>query len=365
MTSWYKRLGRHLCNGAIYAICCPCILCLLVGRLTCCPRILAHDDLNDREREQIQKRLERGRELRRVRPLGPVRKRELSQSATLRENEQKDSPLFNRLPPEILTMIWHYVLGGQSFHLTQVPKRVGHHLCDAGATSDPGRSCCLTAMTYWRHEIGTVSYGEYMERFPGAALPSAPLIELGAMPPKYDSHTLALLRTCQRIYRETIEIPYYTNTFDIDDPETLLNLRRTIPRQRLKMIKHLRVYVETQYPPYSGMHSAPWYCSFDGIWTLMWHTIAFDMTGLENLELIIQAGSMFPEWPRKDPSWTSKLRDVRGLKSFQLTVKEGLLVYNEDCDEDLKKHMRGLRDIMYQARPIALREVSPAELGEP
>ena len=90
-----------------------------------------------------------------------------------------------------------------------------------------------------------------------------------------------------------------------------------------------------------------------------------DMTGLESLELTIQSGSLFPEWPRKDPFWTGKLRDVRGLKWFQLTVKEGLVAYNEDCDEDMKKHVQCLRELMYQARPPALREIPRAELGEP
>ena len=353
MTSWYGRLGQNICSCAIFTICCPCILCNFVCRLICCPSTLVHHhDGAGRRRDQAQKRLERGREARRVRPLGPVRERALSQSATMPENKQADSPLLDRLPPEIRTMIWHYVLGGQSLHLTQVPKRVGHYRCHAGTTSDPGRSCCLPAMTYWRHEIGTVSYEDYVERFPGAAPPSASLAERGSKPPRFDSHTLALLRTCQRIYRESIEIPYCSNIFDIDDPETLLNLRRTIPRQRLKAIKRLRIYVETEYPPYSGMHSAPWYCSFDGIWTLMWHTIAFDMIGLEHLELTIQSGSMIREWPRKDPPWAGKIRDVRGLRFFQLTVKEGLTIYTEDSDEDMKKLVQDLRKLMYRARPV-------------
>lgn len=351
MPSWYKSLCRNACSCVFYIICCPCILCVCVGRLTCCPNLLRQDDdLGDRDREQAHKRLERGRAARRVKPLGPARKRDLSTSATVRENDQKDCPLFSRLPAEIRTIIWHHVLGEQKYHLMQVPKKVGYHRCDVGTSSDPGRSCCLPAIAYWRHEIGTTSYRDYLDRYPGAPLPHGPSVELFSLPRNSDPHTLALLQTCQRVYRESINIPYDSNIFDIDDPETLLNLRQTIPRQRLRAIKHLRVYVEAQYPPYSGMHSAPWYSSFDGIWTLMWHTIANDMTGLENLELIIQSGSIFPEWPRKDPPWCDKLRDVRGLKLFHLTVKEGQFAYNEDSDENMKSLMYGLRDCMYQPR---------------
>lgn len=324
---------------------------MCVGRLTCCPNLLNEESsLVDREREETLKRLERGREERRVRPLGPVRKRELSQASTIGENRQDASPLFSSLPPEVRTMIWQYVLGGQKYHLMQVPKRVGYHHCEVGPTSDPGRSCCLPAMAYWRHENGTYSYRDYLDRYPGAPLPRPPAFELFELPPNTDPHTLALLRTCQRIYREAINIPYHSNIFDIDDPEILLGLRQTIPRQRLREIKSLRIFIEAQYPPYSGMTSAPWYGSFDGIWTLMWHTVAFDMTGLENLELIIQSGSTFPEWPRDDPPWSDKLREVKGLKSFKLTVKEGQVAYNEDTDEDMRTLLRDLRAEMYQQR---------------
>jgi 2EXR family len=323
----------------------------------------------DRHREQAHKRLQRGREARRVRPLGPVRKRELSESAKERQSDQKDCPLFDRLPAEVRTMIWHYVLGGQTYHLMQVPKRVGHHRCEVGTSSDPGRSCCLAAMAYWRHEFGTTSYRDYLDRYPGSPLPYSPSVEMFSTPPKCFPNTLALLRTCQRIYRESVNIPYDANTFDIDDPETLLSLRQTIPRQRLRAIKHLRVYVETQYPPYSGMYAPPWYGNFDGLWTLMWHTIAKDMTGLEAVELTIQSGSIFPEWPRKDPPWCAKLRDVRGLKSFQLTVKEGLVAYSEDTDEDMKVLIQSLRECLYEPRsvnyPIKNKEIPLVEVEAP
>jgi hypothetical protein len=370
MPSWYKSLCRNVFNCAFDIICCPCILCICVARMTCCPNLLRQDDdLLLRDREQAHKRLERGREARRVRPLGPARSRDLSKFATARQNEQKTCPLFNRLPAEIRTMIWHHLLGGQRFHLMQVPKKVGYHRCEVGKSSDPGRSCCLPAMAYWRHEIGTISYRDYLDRYPGAPLPHAPSVEQFSLPPNSDPHTLALLRTCQRVYRETINIPYHSNIFDIDDPETLLNLRQTIPRQRLSVIKHLRIFVETQHPPYSGMHSAPWYSSFDGIWTLMWHTIAYDMAGLEDLELIIQSGSMFPEWPRNDPPWCGKLRDVRGLKSFQLTVKEGQVAYSEESDENMKVLMEDLRQCMYKPRSMKSltegAEMPPVEVEAP
>jgi hypothetical protein len=353
MPPWVRNLGRKVCSCACYILCCPCVLCVCLGRLTCFPNLLRQEDERaSRAREQRQKRLQRGREARRVRPLGPVRKRELSVSATVRQNEQKDCALLNRLPAEIRSMIWDYVLGNQTYHLMQVPKRVGYHRCEAPTSSDPGRSCCLGAMAYWRHEMGTTSYREYLDRHPGAPLPHRHSLELCALPRNSDPQALALLCTCQQIYREAVNIPYQSNIFDVDDPETLLSLRQTVPRQRFRAIKHLKIYVESQFPPFTEMQSPPWYSYFDGIWTLMWHFIACDMLELEKLELVIQSGGMFTEWPRKDPPWCGKLREVRGLKSFLLTMKDGQVVYSEDSDEDLKVLVRSLRRDVCQPRLV-------------
>ena len=352
MSSRRKRLVGA-CSFAAALICFPCVLCLCLAEIFCgClgHHCGCHHDAGVRGGNDVGVRLERGREARRVRPLGPVRERKLSQTAMVRQNEQTGSPLFSRLPAEIRTVIWQYVLGGQRYHLMQVPKRVGHHRCLAGTSSDPGRSCCLPAMSYWRHEVGTISYRDYLNRHPEAPLPHAASVEMLSPPPDSDSYTLALLRTCQRVYRESINNPYYSNIFDIDDPETLLKLRQTIPRQRLRAIKHLGVYVETQYPPLAGMHTAPWYGSGDGVWTLMWHTIAHDMAGLEALELIIQSGSLFPAWGGDNPRWCGMLRDVKGLKSFQLTVKEGQQTYSEESDEHIKVLTQSLRECMCQPR---------------
>lgn len=370
MRSWCQRLGRNVCSFAFGIICCPCMLCVCVGRLTCCPNLLRQPgDLVQRDREHSLKRLERGREVRRIRPLGPARKRELSQSATIEHNQQNGCHLFSRLPLEIRTMIWHYVLGGQRYHLMQVPQRVGHHRCQVGNTSDPGRSCCLPAMAYWRHENGTYSYRDYLDRYPGAPLPHAPSVELFPLPPNSDPNTLALLRACQRTYRECINIPYHSNIFDIDDPETLLNLRQTIPRQRLRAIKNLRIYVEPHYPPNSGMDSAHWFSRLDGFWTLMWHTIAFDMTGLESLDLIIQSDSIIPQRRRRDPALGSNLRQVRGLKSFQLTFKEGHVAHDENSDDNVTTLVQSLREWMYRPRsvksPAQDERLHPAEFCEP
>lgn len=370
MQSRHKRLAANICANVLELICLPCLLCLCLAQMFCCsPNFCGYrDDRGVRCRDETRARLERGREARRVRPLGPVRKRELSQTATVRQKEQEGSPLFSRLPAEIRTVVWQYVLGGQRYHLVQVPKRVGHHRCLAGKSGDPGRSCCLPAISYWRREIGTISYREYLHRHPGPPLPHASSVGMFTLPPNSDTNILALLRTCQRIYRESINIPYHSNTFDIDDPETLLNLRQTIPRQRLRAIKHLGIYVETQYGPWAEMHAAPWYGSFDGVWTLMWHTIAHDMTGLEVLQLVIQTGSIFPELSGEEPPWCNVLRDVKGLKSFQLTVKEGQLTYNEESDENMKLLTQNLRECMYQPRPTATptqdKEVTPAVMDE-
>jgi hypothetical protein len=200
--------------------------------------------------------------------------------------------------------------------------------------------------------MGTTSYRDYVDRHPGAPLPQRRSRELSPLPRNSGPQTLALLRTCQQVYRETVNIPYQCNIFDIDDPETLIGFRQTIPRARFRAIRHLKIYVESQFPPFTDIETPPWYNYFDGIWTLMWHFIAFDMLELEKLELVIQSGGMFTQWPRKDPPWSSKLRDVRGLKSFLLTMKDGQVVYSEDSDEDMMALVQGLQQCMRQPRLV-------------
>lgn len=357
MPPWYRNLYRAVANCVFYTICCPCILCICVGRLTCCPNILRDSHSIERHEQDSLERIERGREARRVRPLGPVRKRELSQAATSVVNEQKESVLFARLPAEIRTIIWHHVLGGRRYHLMQVPRRIGHHLCGGGPFSDPGRSCCLAAMAYWRQESGSNPLVGYLDRyFPVTPPPHADSDELVPLAPISDPHVLGLLQTCQRIYREAIDIPYRSNIFDIDDPETLLGLRQTIPRQRLRAVKSLRVFIEALYPPYLGLRSAPWYDRFDGLWTLMWHTIAHDMIGLESLELVIHSDSISSGWTQNHSPWAQKLHDVRGLNSFDLTVRTGRLSHDEQSDERMKVLIQRLRDSMYQSRVPTLKD---------
>lgn len=264
--------------------------------------------------------------------------------------------------------IWGYVLGGERYHLMQIPKQLGHYRCENQRTTDPGRACCLPAMAYWRHEIGTASFNDYLDRFPGASIPSSSSIEYLAMWATRKPHPLALLRTCQRIYREVVDIPYQANHFDIDDPEILMALRQTIPRQRLGAMRSLRIYIESQYAPYTGLQPAPWYGNLDGLWTLMWHTVAFDMPGLRELELCIQTGTMFPEWPRKDPPWLVPLKDVRGLKSFKMQFMEGQRDLGEDPDIEIGALITELKDVMCQPR-IAAPESEPervdADSGTP
>ena len=349
--TWCRNLGENICRCIFYTLCCPCILCVCVGRMTCCPNLLRHStERVERDRVRTNKRLERGRDARIVRPLGPVRKRELSTDATARADQQKASPLLNKLPAEIRLIIWNYVLGGQRYHLMQIPRRLGHHICGDPRTSDPGRACCFPAIAYWRHEVGTVSHQDFVDRYPTDSIPAVGSTGPKSMWAKRNPHALSLLRTCQRVYRETIDIPYRGNDFDIDDPEILLSLRQTIPRPRFKAIRSLRILLESKYAPFSGMNPPPWFHRFDGLWTLMWHTISYDMIGLKKLELFIQSGTIFPEWPRDDDSWRRPMKDVRGLNHFNLTMREGRLEFTEECDDFVKAVVTGLREVMYQPR---------------
>lgn len=64
-----------------------------------------------------------------------------------------------------------------------------------------------------------------------------------------DDGGLALLQTCRQVYRECIELLYSQNTFDVNHPQTLAFLERTIRPNRLAAIRSLQLsWKRAAYP---------------------------------------------------------------------------------------------------------------------
>ncbi|TEY85863.1 hypothetical protein BOTCAL_0010g00020 [Botryotinia calthae] len=180
-------------------------------------------------------------------PLEKKRKRELSLEPTERrrdlanvfstwKRDAKKPTRLLQLPSEILENVLLEVLGGNTFHLIQCRRRLGHIRCKephdiielaANSQYDIARSCIPSAQRrkYMAHEW--MRY--YNER------PS----------PFYtrSDSCLAILLTCRQLYNQGIPVLYSCNTFDINNPETLLYLSQTVIPSRLKSIKSLQIDV--------------------------------------------------------------------------------------------------------------------------
>lgn len=178
-------------------------------------------------------------------PLEERRKRELSLESTERrrdltnvsstcERDRKTPARLLQLPPEILEKILLEVLGGNTFHLIQCRRRLGHIRCKkphnidhvTNSEYDIARACIPHAQ---RRKYTPF---EYMDcNYEGSSFYT-----------QSDS-CLAVLLTCRQLYNQGIPILYSYNTFDVNSPETLLHLSQTIIPLRLKSIRSLQIDV--------------------------------------------------------------------------------------------------------------------------
>ena len=224
----------------------------------------------------------------------PRKRRPLSASPWGRSSNSNCS-LLNRLPPEIRIEIYRYVLGDKLLHLVQGNKKISHVRCRALSETDYVRSCRpMAANTANRMLPGSTSNGN-----------------------------LALVKTCRQVYRETIDLLYATNVFDLDDPRTLFYFARTVPYQRLASITKLHVHFSLSCPcwyPHDNDAYPKMKMPFDeDTWNNFWNSVALYMPRLADLRLCLGVWAGGP--PMKvTQAWTKPLLKIRGLRRFDLEV---------------------------------------------
>jgi hypothetical protein len=195
----------------IYVACCPCICC--------CLWMLAHNtgEHRRRSRRKAEEKAFEKRQKNEPRAL-PLQRRALSSTREQARTERSPSE-FLRLPREVLHQIIVEVLGPGNgvLHLVQLRKRLGHLRCSKGFEGE-------------RH------YDMSRECFPDGRVPTYERGDLSS-PPRTTHNCISLFLTCREVYCETVEILYSTNTFDVNHPQTLLFLARTIRPRRLESIR--------------------------------------------------------------------------------------------------------------------------------
>ncbi len=252
-------------------------------------------------------------------------------SASPRPNRRRVRRLFSRsepgssrsplldLPPEIREKIFFEVVGGNVVHLVQLPKRLGHIRCTHSSSStetgyDFGRLCIPHLMRQRYHNGEPLIYTRDAKSSDGG---------------------LALLQTCRQIYRECVALMYTTNTFDVNHPQTLLFLGRTIIPARLAMIRSLQVSWYGLHLPHGlGSGSSSVFHLNErsmpddvATWVKMCTIIVTQMTGLRSLKIKIEKDATYAnqfwknEISRVDAERLFRpLGTLRGLKEFQLDM---------------------------------------------
>ena len=196
------------------------------------------------------------------------------------------------LPLEIRQLIYQFVLGGNTFHISDVPME--------------------TRIAYW--------YGEYSHLIPYHTH------LFGITPSDKKSHIngmLNLLRTCHQIYSEAVESLYRENTFAFyGDARLILFLKFTnkIPTQRLGDISSLHFDVQADsFEPRKAAHI--WHTQGEAGWIQQWDIITNKMIRLRRVEIKLER--MFEADLRLsiDQSWLKPVLRLSNLDAFLLDLQ--------------------------------------------
>ncbi|MCJ1479384.1 hypothetical protein MMC13_008069 [Lambiella insularis] len=236
-------------------------------------------------------------------PLPTTRKRSLSlplpRLSMQQTCDQRLSPLF-RLPPEIRSMIYRDVLGGNDFHLAGTWKRLGYVKCREENKKE-----------FWHHEC-------YQPRlYKGYC--NTPMKHATLPQKSPDQQLLPLLKTCRRIYTEAVGVLYSQNTFLAQCPDDILHLSQTLLPQRLNSITSLALYWPSRTNCYIAFNKGDFHTLPHDIltWKKTWEIIG-QMKGLRYLRVFVNASAT--QDAESEAKILEPLRTVVGPKVFEVDV---------------------------------------------
>ncbi|KAF1849454.1 uncharacterized protein K460DRAFT_365334 [Cucurbitaria berberidis CBS 394.84] len=195
-----------------------------------------------------------------------------------RTHAQGQSIFFARLPIELRRMVYEYVMGEETVHLTlSAKKKFGHFLCDAreevGLGGEVAGSMENERDCWCRVLVG----GRKSERLGGACA--------------------NMLRVCRRMYSEAVPHLYRPHIFSILHLTHLLYLPSRVPSQRLDSIRTLRLRWHIRALPYLRRGGRLAYREDTANWERGWAIIA-GMQGLRDLYVVLVDSSPQDLWER-------------------------------------------------------------------
>lgn len=239
----------------------------------------------------------------------PEPRKKLSQTSRS-DHPQPLSPLFTILPSEIRQRVFFYVLGGNTFHLAHIAKRIVHQRFDNAAPSsdeeDPTGKMPLQMppLIEWIDESNRIPH-----------------------PGQFSSLTISLLQTCRAIYIEAIPILYKSNTFSVNSPLVLLYLHDyALLPQRFSEIRHLHlipwVYFDNPAHDVGRIHEP-----YDPeTWPRFWD-LAANM-GLRSLGLWVEKWGGNEEDCTVDADWIQPLLKVKGVGRVGIHLQLRVTIYD-------------------------------------
>ncbi|CAO2651866.1 Nn.00g001490.m01.CDS01 [Neocucurbitaria sp. VM-36] len=187
-----------------------------------------------------------------------------------RTHAQGQSIFFARLPIELRRMVYEYVMGEETVHLTLgTKKKFGHFICEArdGKVEGGERECGCRVL------VG----GRESERLSSACA--------------------RMLRVCRRMYSEAVPHLYRQQVFSLLHITHLLYLPSRVPSQRLDSIRTLRLRWAVRALPYLTRGGRLAYREDTANWERGWAIIA-GMQGLRDLYVVLVDPSPQSLWER-------------------------------------------------------------------
>ncbi|KAF2686814.1 hypothetical protein K458DRAFT_297585 [Lentithecium fluviatile CBS 122367] len=177
-----------------------------------------------------------------------------------RTHMQGQSMLFARVPIEIRKMVYEFIMGRETVHLTLgAKKRFGHFVCPQGEDEHEVVMCDCKVLVGGAGHSGRLG-----------------------------SACLGVLRVCRRMYHEAIPHLYTPHTFSLLHPTHLLYLPTRIPQPRLNTIRRLRLRMTIRALPYfrraNSKHLA--YPEDTANWEKTWNILT-SMAGLRELRVVL------------------------------------------------------------------------------
>lgn len=210
--------------------------------------------------------------------------------------------LLSRLPLEIRLQIWGEVVGVNLFHMSIT------QLCPQKSNLR-----CSVCWAFYRSaaptQDGTPPVGDVHARCQGSQ--QEPCFFSG--PENTPFSRLSLLLSCRQIYEESVHLLYATNTFNIDNLETLQSVIQVMgPRIGSIRVVHVNTAMWKIHCYEINRISDE---AFEE-WSKFWHLLATRFPGLQHVRLDIYGTSR----AGLQPLDLKPLLELRGLKSFDLAL---------------------------------------------